>query len=428
MAGRSKAAVADVGYLTFLRANPMFLGFGFALTFFSGFGQTYFISTFGDAIRETFDLTQGEWGTRYGIATGTSAVLLMWAGRFIDRFDLRTWTAGLLVALAGACVLMATTPSGTLLVLSLFAMRFAGQGLMGHTAMTSMTRYFDAERARAATLAGLGFAAGFALFPPLGGWMQGALSWRTSWFVLAGVAGGIVLPLALFLLRGHKARHAAWLARTSAAPSPGTAGSHGVTPATVRQWTRAQVLRDWRMWCLLPGSLASPFLLTGTIFFYADIARSKGWEPAYLERAMFASGIALYVSSMLIGPVVDRLGARRLVAFAPIPLALAMAVLGAFDHPASAYAYVICAGVAMGSLGPAFGSLWPELYGTVHLGSIRAFLSACMVGATALSPALFGKLLDMGVTMPMIAWGGCAYSVLAMFLMVPAARAEAVPR
>lgn len=422
MPGAADTPKASLGYVAFLRAHPAFLGFGFTLTFFSSFGQTYFVSTFGDAIRGAFDLSEAEWGASYGGATAAAGVALVWVGRYIDRFDLRAWTAGVVLALAGACLLMAWTPGAVLLVVSLFAMRVAGQGLMGHTSVTSMTRYFEAERARAATIAGLGFAAGFACFPRFGGWLQDQMDWRDAWLLLGGVALVVLLPLSQLLLRGHAGRHAAWLARAKTPPT-GT-----VQPAAVAQWTRGQVLGDWRMWCLLPGALSSPFLMTGMVFFYRELARSKGWAPEHLELSMPLLGLALYVTSVVLGPVTDRLGARRLVIYAPLPLALAMGVLGAFDHPAAAYAYVILAGVAMGGMGPIFGSLWPELYGTLHLGSIRSFLSACMVWATAGAPALFGLLLDLEVGMPAIAWGGVAYALLATLLMLPAVRAANAPR
>ena len=82
-------APAGAGYLSFAAAHRRFLGFGFALTLFSSFGQTYFLSTFGAPIRAAFDLSAGAWGARYGLATALSAFTLMWIGRRIDDMDLR---------------------------------------------------------------------------------------------------------------------------------------------------------------------------------------------------------------------------------------------------------------------------------------------------------------------------------------------------
>ena len=78
---------------------------------------------------------------RYGIATGASAIVLMWAGRFIDRFDLRVWATGVVLALAGACLLMSWTPDPTVLVFSLFAMRFAAQGEVAFFPLGDLERF-----------------------------------------------------------------------------------------------------------------------------------------------------------------------------------------------------------------------------------------------------------------------------------------------
>ena len=408
------------GYLAFARTHCRFLGFGFALTLFSSFGQTYFLSTFGEPIRAAFDLSAGAWGARYGLATALSAFALMAFGRRIDDMDLRRWTTIVLTALVAACLLMAWTPSALVLVLSLFGMRFVAQGLMGHTATTSMARYFEAERGRALTISGLGFAFGFGVFPLLGVELQKWFDWRVVWVCLAGVAALCVLPLARVLLRGQVERHARWLASLNMGPSrPSARASDGR-----QHWTRAEVLRDWRFYLLLPGTLACPFLMTGMIFFHEELALEKGWTKEYLAGSMFALALALYVTSIVMGTAVDRLGARRLVALTQLPLGLGLLVLAGSDHPLAAILYLIGAGMTMGSMGPVVGSLWPILYGTRHLGGIRALVTACMVLATAGAPWFFGLLLDAGVNMTTIAQGGAVYILFGSATLFMAVRAQ----
>ena len=411
-------ALPPVGYLAFARAHRRFLGFGFALTLFSSFGQTYFLSTFGEPIRAAFGLSAGAWGARYGLATGVSAFLLIAIGRRIDDMDLRRWTTGVIGALALACALMAWTPNAGWLVVGLFGMRFVAQGLMGHTATTSMARYFEAERGRALTLSGLGFALGFAIFPLLGVELQDTFGWRRTWWLLAGVALLGILPLARVLLRGQAERHDAWLrslADERPAPDAG--------PFSRRShWTRRQVLRDWRFYLLLPGTLACPFLMTGMIFFHEDLASEKGWSMVYLSGSMSVLAIALYVTSIVMGSVVDRVGARRLVPWTQVPLGLGLLAVALVEAPLAAPLYLAGAGMTMGSMGPVVGSLWPSLYGTRHLGGIRALVSSTMVLATAGAPWLFGLLLDQGVEMRGIALGSAAYTLLAVATLLGALR------
>ena len=58
-----------MSYLVLAREHPRFLAFGFTLTFFSSFGQTFFVSLFGADVRAEFRLSHGEFGSIYSLAT-----------------------------------------------------------------------------------------------------------------------------------------------------------------------------------------------------------------------------------------------------------------------------------------------------------------------------------------------------------------------
>jgi MFS family permease len=46
------------------------------------------------------------------------------------------------------------------------------------------------------------------------------------------------------------------------------------------------------------------------------------------------------------------------------------------------------------------GALWAELFGTRHLGAIKALATAVMVFGTALGPGLTGLVIDAGIDFP----------------------------
>jgi len=64
-----------------------------------------------------------------------------------------------------------------------------------------------------------------------------------------------------------------------------------------------------------------------------------------------------------------------------------------------------------------FGALWPEIYGTRHLGSIRAMAVATMVLASALGPGLTGTLMDAGIGYNKQLWAMGAYAIGCSALM-----------
>ena len=99
-----------MNYFRFLKNNCRFLSFGILVAFFSAFGQTFFIAVFGPDIRAEFSLSHGDFGGYYMIGTAVSGLTLIWAGKLIDRFDLRWVTAGVSVALILACAFMSVVP------------------------------------------------------------------------------------------------------------------------------------------------------------------------------------------------------------------------------------------------------------------------------------------------------------------------------
>ena len=64
------------------------------------------------------------------------------------------------------------------------------------------------------------------------------------------------------------------------------------------------------------------------------------------------------------------------------------------------YLVMVLLGISYGVSSTLFGSLWPGIYGTVYLGSIRAVTVSAVVIATAAGPGLTGTLIDQGVTLP----------------------------
>jgi MFS family permease len=396
-------------YFQFVYENRRFLSFGVLVAFFSAFGQTFFIAVFGPDIRAEFGLSHGDFGGYYAIGTAASGVCLIWAGKLIDRFDLRWVTVGVVLALIGACAFMSVVPVAWALVPALFALRLSGQGLMSHTAMTAMGRYFEAERGRAVSVAILGFPLGVAVFPGLAVWLSGLFGWRMAWAAIAVALALFLIPLLLWLLRGHGARHQLFLTQTSSPESGG-----GARPARRRQWSRAEVLGDPRFYLLCFAISAPSFISTGLFFHQAPLAAAKGWSLAWLASAFVAYTVGAIGANLAFGPLIDRYGARRLLAIYLYPLALACLVIVLFDHPLSAVALTLFLGLTSGGGQTLMGAAWPEFYGVAHLGAIRAMVMSVSVGASALSPFVLGWLIDRGAAMESIAVGFLLYLALAI--------------
>ena len=65
----------------------------------------------------------------------------------------------------------------------------------------------------------------------------------------------------------------------------------------------------------------------------------------------------------------------------------------------------------MGISTPFLGSLWAELYGLKSLGTVKALLHASGVFASALSPVIFGYIIDFG-------FGILSISIISLIIVV----------
>ncbi len=258
-----------MSYFRFVSDNARLLGFGFLVHLLSGFGQTFFIGVFGAEFRADFALSHGEFGFVYSMATLASAAGFIWAGRQIDRIDLRLYTglAGGLYVIA--CLWIALAPATAwLLFVGFTLVRLAGQSLMTHIGGATLARYFEAARGRAVSLGGLGLATAEATLPPLGVLLLAGLGLRGTWLVIAAVLAFIALPGALWLLRGQPEREQRFQERR--------AGS--ISDAAERDWLLKEVLRDPSFYLVLPTIVFTPFVVTGIFFHQAHVVELKGWS------------------------------------------------------------------------------------------------------------------------------------------------------
>ena len=394
---------AQITLRGFVSANARWLGAGALMTMLSSFGQTFFISVFSGQIQAAHGLSAGAWGLVYTLGTGASAATMLWAGALVDRHPIRPLATSVLVALAGACLLMAAAPAAWALVIAVFALRLLGQGMTGHVAMVTIARWFEETRGRALSVAGLGFAAGEAVLPLVFVALLGVAGFRSLWVLCAVLVLAAVIPVRALLARERVPR-----GRASEGPSaPGMDGRH---------WTRGEVLRSELFLAMVPTLLGPSAFLTAFFFLQVHLAEAKGWSHLGLV-ALFPLYTATAMAAMLgAGWAVDRFGSGRLIPLYMLPLAGAFLMLSAAVTPAAAALALVAMGVTQGVNSVLSGSLWAEFYGTRHLGAIKAMATAIMVLGSALGPGLTGALIDAGVPFEAQMPGIAAYCVAASAL------------
>jgi len=372
-----------MNYISFLKENARWLAGGFLLCFFSSFGQTFFISLAGGEIRSEFGLSNGQWGSLYMGATLASALAIQQLGRVVDHLSVVKTVLIVIPMLALACVLMSFSTSWILLALTIFLLRLFGQGMMTHISMTAMGRWYSGHRGRAVSIATLGHQAGEALLPIIMVSMFIWFGWRNSWAIAAIVLLAVALPAVVVLMGKER------LPKATDMPE---------RLRSQHDWTRAEVVRDWLFWIMLLGVLAPAFIGTTMFFHQAYLLELRGWQPQAFASAFMVMALMTITFALISGQLVDRFGAVRILPFYFVPLALSCFSLAAISQEYGIFVFMGFLGVSYGISSTLFGAIWPEVYGTTHLGGIRAITVSLMVFASALGPGVSGLLIDQGVS------------------------------
>lgn len=371
--------------LQFYKQNFRWLFAGALLTYSSSFGQTYFISIFAGEIRAEFELSHGGWGTVYMVGTLCSALAMMFAGGLMDNFRARALGVIMLAAIAMTAVLMSFNTSLIGLVGIIFLLRFFGQGMLAHVPKVAMSRWFQATRGRALSVANMGFLVGEATLPVLFVTIASLLGWRNAWLIIA-VCALMFVPVVMQLLKTERMPK-------SEAKDNTSLGMKG------RHWTRMDAIKHPLFWLVLPTWLAIPAFATAFFFHQVHFTDVKGWALIdFVALFPIYAGISLLVLIMS-GFIIDRFKSDFLVPLLTLPFAASFLIFSFADTLFMAAVAFVFFALMLGFSTTVSSTFWAEFYGTEHIGSIKSFAASIMVFASAIGPWITGFFIDKGVTL-----------------------------
>ena len=375
----------------FFSFDPKLLLYGFTIIFFASYGQTFFISIFNAEIRNFYQLSDGEFGLVYSLSTIASSFILVWFAKLIDRINLRIYS---LMICFGMSLLIKHIFFLFLIILTL---RFFGQGAMGHAGETSLARYFDKDRGKAISVGTFGGMFGVMILPILAVYIMNSFDWHTVWLIASFSILIVFLPILIFSLHKQNIRHKKFI--NIIKDDPGQ-----------KNWKIREIILDKKFYIYLPISIATPFIGTGLQFHQIFIINQKGWTLDMLAQSFVSFGIFSIIGLILGGPIIDKFDTKKTVIYSLLPLFITIIVLIFFDNYISIFIYMSLLGFTIGIGAPFIGALWAELYGLENLGSIKGLLHASMVFASALSPVIFGLIIDIG-------FGILAISIISLLII-----------
>jgi len=382
--------------------------FGFIFTFFSSFGQSFFLGLFNSSIRNELSITHGQFGSIYASATLLSSFLLIWVGKKIDDINISRFALMVILLLSFSSFFFSKISSVSFLFIAIFLMRFSGQGMMSHTATTTISRYFTKSRGKALSTGWFGLSSAEFILPVLIVYLLTIYDWRNIWMIIS-LTVIVFLPLSSY-----------FLVRKLNFESRETDDDEGSSGKNIKHWKRVEVIKDYRFYIICANMLAMPWIATGTFVYQSFILESKNWGPFIIAQSFMAYSVLSVITLFISGFLIDKFTSRKLLIFMNIPLLLSVIVIIYFNHPLSAFLFLGLVGISNGFANVLGSSTWAEIYGVKYIGSIKALTTALMVFSTAFGTAFFGLLIDKNFSIEQIAIISAIYisiSLVSLFII-----------
>jgi sugar phosphate permease len=361
-------------------------------------GQTMGMAVFTDPLIGALGLTRTQLSLAYLAGTVGSALLLTRAGRWYDQLGGRIVMAGSSLALAAmllfisaseqlAGLLQGSSPLAfTVIFLGYFGVRFFGQGILTNASRNTLLVWFERRRGLVTGIRGVFVSLGFSLAPLFLAWQITLYGWRGTLWLLAAYC--TVFAVAALLVVRDSPESCGLLADGAAhdANRPTTAGTASMTLAEAR-------LTPVFWLYTLSLSVHSLFITAITfhvVSVFAEAGRGAGEAfGLFLPVAIVATSVNLCAAWLA--------DSNRLQPFLLVMLLGFMTAGAGLICLESDWGYwLLVAGLGTG------GGLWSVIsnlafiryFGALHLGEVTGLVTATMVLASAIGPALFSLGLD----------------------------------
>ncbi|WP_162056403.1 MFS transporter [Pontibacter pamirensis] len=377
-------------YYIFLKENLSPVFFGWLLTFFSSFGQTFFISLFVPFILDQFNFSKSVFGGYYAVATIIASIFLLQFGHRVDSRPLRPLTIQTVLLLFASSIVLGLAIHPAMVFIALIGLRLGGQGFMSHISLSVMSRYFSADRGKALSISAMGYPVGEIVFPLIVGLLLTFLNWHLALIISAVTLLSVFLmirKLNLEVLDVHE---------------------DNVEVSGGEKWEYfRQIVSEKPFSVLIPPVFTFSFVTTGIFFFQYVLAKEKGWPLEWYAMCFSGYAIVRFLFLLYGGILTDKFTASKLFPFYLFPFVLGLLALAIIPGKIAALFFLLFTGVSAGMSSIVTSAVIAELYGTGRVGQVRSLFSMIMVLSTALAPVVIGFLLDHGITVSQIGFG-CA--------------------
>lgn len=293
------------------------------------------------------------------------------------------------------------------------AIGFGGTSISVVTTMTST--WFVRRRGLAVSLAVAGFSLGQFVIVPVFAALASRYGWRPSYAVMAIVLFVVNLLLAVFVIKGGSPS-AFGTTPLGSGPVTNTGARKGEAPSSepVRDLRLGEALRTPSYWLFMAvmfvcGSL--DFLVTTHI---VPFATDKGVSAATASNMLAWFGLLGLPGLLIAGPVADRIGVKKPVAFAFLLRVFMFILILAYTNETSIYIFAMGMGftaLVTAALNPV---LMGKLYGMSHLGLLTGVVTTVHHFGGGFWTLAGGIIFDYTGSYSVVFWLSTALAALAV--------------
>lgn len=342
-------------------------------------GQTFCLSRFNESVGRSLDLDATQLAGAYLVGTLLSAACLTHAGRVADRIGPRHMIAAASIGLALSSLGFSMVTGVVTLTLAFFGLRFFGQGTLTLATSHALALRFEKNLGAVEGLRGATVSLAIAAVPQIAVLSIYTFGWRSAAWIIGLCAAGLGLIAAYGLLDRDPIRLDKQVIVVGDDPDEGSAEVPTPSVSMHHQFSLAQARRTLPFWTLIGCNAYTATVLTAVHFHLESILRGDFPEGPGLSEAAAAATFASFAgfgfaSTLIGGPLVDRLHPSKLLALGMALIGLGHGLAGAVSAPTLA-----------------------RFFGRAHHGAIRgATGTAAVVGSAAGPYALSAAAAPLG--------------------------------
>jgi MFS family permease len=359
--------------------------------FFSGPGQTYSNAVFIDYYLADFGWNRSTISSIYSGATLFAGLLMMFIGRYVDKYGQRFALVFVATALAISCLWNSAVTNTVMLFIGFFLIRLFGQGSMTLVPNTLIPQWFIEKRGRAFSMMAIGGFLSSAIFPIANLWMIEQWGWQHTWRIWGILLLLLFVPLALFFVR-NKPEDIGLLPDNKQFSKALTNERH--IPILEENWSLAEAKKTRSFWLLLFCVFIPAMVNTGITFHLLSIFTGNELSPALAATVLSLMAIVGFPITVLSGFILEKVQANIMLVVTFIGQILFLILLIFTKSVLLAILFGILWGMVGGVERIALNVIWPNFFGRKYIGSIKGIAMAVMVIGSAFGPLPFGVSYD----------------------------------